>query len=350
MPLYSTDILSNAREGKPCIGSGLGCGPEVGTFPPDKACLSWCYLFVHRSKINRIDEKLRERFTTFIHKTVVYRRQDKHIRKSEQPTISGLVFVQGKNHCIQSWLDQNFFGLHLVNDFSTRRTAVISDSVMQSFIQISRFDHRNIRFMPHRFDYYSLGHTLVKITSGALTGIEGYIVRISRDKCLITSIGNMTIAISGISKDSFENVDEYIQIRRMQQHTEPLPNVELTPEQSEIDHCFFQPQSRIDIMAIAQSLDSWIAKARTLTEQKKYDRATEIALCILEEIGSRIFHADNDPRMENVRDIVSDICHRVEQVLLTISSRSDAPRYLGENIAAERQSLLIRFPFLPIEG
>lgn len=94
--------------------------------------------------------------------------------------------------------------------------------------------------MPHSFDYYSVGNPLVRITSGILSGLEGYRIRISRDKCLVTSIGGMTVAIGGIYKESFENLDEYVRLRRKQlEKIRQSSYVTFTPLQKEIDGCFF---------------------------------------------------------------------------------------------------------------
>ncbi|WP_258321677.1 hypothetical protein [Bacteroides sp. ET336] len=101
-----------------------------------------------------------------------------------------------------------------MKDRSTGLPAVIRDKSMQTFIRMSRVSPYRIRFMQHPIDYYSTGHPLVKITSGILDGVEGYQIRISRDKCLVTTIGGLTIAIGGISKENFENIDEYSDIIR----------------------------------------------------------------------------------------------------------------------------------------
>ena len=95
--------------------------------------------------------------------------------------------------------------------------------------------------MPHPLDYYSEGHPLVRITSGLLEGFEGYRIRISRNKCLVTSIGGMTVAISGISNDSFENVDEYITLRRGQQMAGNVDSGCPNGLHGEIARCFFRP-------------------------------------------------------------------------------------------------------------
>lgn len=167
--------------------------------------VTWCYLFVHHTKVERVNEKLKERFNTFIHKSIVYKQVKNHVKKEERPTISGLLFVQGDNCDIQRMLHEIDPALYLMNDCSTHRTAVIPDRVMQAFIRVSQMDENRIRFMPHALSYYSTGHPLVRVTSGVLSGFEGYIVRISRDKCLVTSVGDITVAIGGIHKETFEN-------------------------------------------------------------------------------------------------------------------------------------------------
>lgn len=89
--------------------------------------------------------------------------------------------------------------------------------------------------------------------------MEGYCIRIARDKCLVTTVGNMTVAIGGISKESFENVDEYIRQRQETQNgSQPLTyNDEFVSFQSDIAQCFFYPQNRLDLMVLARSLEQW---------------------------------------------------------------------------------------------
>lgn len=191
-----------------------------------------------------VDKILKEQFRTFIHRTIIYKRGKSHVESKEVPTITGLIFVQGDSQKIQAFLNNRFIGLHLVKDCSTKTVAVIPDRVMQSFIQVSQLDSHHIRFMPHSFDYYAEGHTLVKITSGVLAGMEGYQVRISRDKCFVTTLGGMTVAIGGVSKENFEDVDEYIRQRRAQQREESKSlDVTLTAVQQKIDKCFSVPRT-----------------------------------------------------------------------------------------------------------
>ena len=238
MSLDSTGTLTNATDGKTDNEAKLKYVSEV-EFLPENEANSWCYLFIHHTKIDIVNRRLIRNFPTFIHTSICYKRENKHIKKEERPTISGLLFVQGDALQVQSFLSENFFGLHLVKDCSTKRIATISDKVMQSFMRISQISPTRIRFMDHPFDYYSTGNPLVKITSGVLAGMEGFRIRIARDKCLVTTIGGMTVAISGIHKDSFENLDTYVKLRKEQLKDDRVGTIALTPLQSEIDRCFF---------------------------------------------------------------------------------------------------------------
>lgn len=212
--LYSSETASNAFEGKHNPGSKIQLGPEVRNlsfdFDPSRP---WHYLFVHHARVSDLENRLRGvgDFNVFIHRSVVYSRDRKKLEKNERPTISGLVFIQGERLAIQQFLDKNFPGVRLVHDCSTKEVAVIPGCQMRDFIRISELGYaHSLRFLLHPFDYYSAGHVMVRVTSGILKGVEGYVVRISRDKSLVIALGNMTVAVGGISKESFENADEYL--------------------------------------------------------------------------------------------------------------------------------------------
>lgn len=346
MSLDSTGTLTNATDGKTDNEAKLKYVSEV-EFLPENEANSWCYLFIHHTKIDIVNRRLIRNFPTFIHTSICYKRENKHIKKEERPTISGLLFVQGDVLQVQSFLSENFFGLHLVKDCSTKRIATISDKVMQSFMRISQISPTRIRFMDHPFDYYSTGNPLVKITSGVLAGMEGFRIRIARDKCLVTTIGGMTVAISGIHKDSFENLDTYVKLRKEQLKDDRVGTIALTPLQSEIDRCFFPPQTQMDILAIIGNVTPWMVKANYAVEVKDFDKAVEIVLFLLEEIGSML-QGIKDSRLNDSKDILS-LSRDADAVLLSLLDNKETPTNLKEIVETERQSLAIRFPLLPIE-
>lgn len=349
MPLYSTDPLSSAMDNVNDNGPQTDPGPERKNLSKVECELSWCYLFVHSARAEYVKSKLEEKFNTYIHKTVVYKRKHTRVQKSERPTISGLIFVQGESLKIQQYLTDIYPGVYLVKDCSTRKVAVISNRVMQAFMQIANLNAHHIRFMPHPFDYYSAGHTLIRVTSGVMAGLEGYQIRISRNKCLVTSIGGMTVAIEGINRESFEDVDVYVRQRREElNESDDSADVIFTPLQQAIDRCFFTPQNQLDLMAIARALDPWITRSRVLTSRKKFEEAVEIALFILEEVGSRFRSIYGNSKIGDFKDIV-DISSRADNILLGMIEHSDISEDFRLQIQTERQSLAIRYAFLPMD-
>lgn len=345
MSLYSSDAFSNAEDGKQQNGSKTAFGPEGKLQPSGKEKKSWCYLFVHRVKMAWVNEKLKVRFPTFVHTTVSYKRENHHVRKLERPTISGLLFVQGDSRRIQEMLDEIFPGLHLVKDCSTRRIAIIPDYVMQTFMQLAQVGPSRIRFMSHTLDYYAKGHPLVKITSGQLAGFEGYQVRISRDKCLVTSLGGLTVAINGVSKETFENVDEYVQLRRQQQKDQSSEELSLTPLQQEIDASFFVPQHQLDAIVLARNLDPWLTRAEEDVRQRQFQEAVEIVLFVFEEIGAR-FRTLADDGKELPLDALWAVARQFSALLERLVRLPNVSADLKDYVVAEAQSLIFRYPFL----
>lgn len=111
---------------------------------------------------------------------------------------------------------------------------------------------------------------------------------------------------------------------------------------------FFQPENRIDILAISRSLDKWITQAKFLVKDGKYSEAIDITMFILEEIGCRILHKGKSSNMDKVQDIIENICNEIILVLATMEESAKVPTEQKERIVMEKQSLVIRFPFLPI--
>ena len=265
MSLDSTETLTKAQKGTLNNEVKIDFTSEGEGLSQCQVSKVWCYLFVHHKKVDIVRTKLETIFQTYVHKNIVYKRENKLIKKEEKPTVAGLLFIRGEIQKIQAFLSENFTGLHLIKDCSTKDIAIIPDCVMQSFMKISEVNPTRIRFMPHSLGYYSTENTLVRLTSGPLAGFEGYRIRIARDKCLVTSLGGMTIAIKGIHKDSFENIDEYVRQRRIRlQERIRFPKVDLSINQSKIEACFFMPQNQLDILIIAKKLNHWITMAKSL--------------------------------------------------------------------------------------
>ena len=288
----------------------------------------WSYLFIRKRDAEYFSLKAETEggFRTFIHRTIITDESGKPTKGKPngsaqdreasngttegRPTISGLIFIQGKTKVIKKYLWERFPQYHLVNDCSTRKAAVIPDSVMQPFMRIANTDPSRIRFLVNPLTHYAEGNTLVEIMTGPLAGLQGYIIRIDRDRKLVIGVGDMTVAIGGVHKENFEKVEEVARAvntrqrarrqaeqekRRLRERIEANVNADvalqppdprlLTPIQQKVDTAFFTPETFNDILVITTNIELWTERARRLIQAGNLADASEILTFLLEEIG-----------------------------------------------------------------
>lgn len=347
MPLDSTVSSSNAKGANKIACHATEHDPEIEMRPEGNTPQPWHYLFIHRNKVDMVSNKLKDDFAIYIHRNIIYRVENKRIRKDKRATVSGLLFVQGDAESIKKKLKDNFYGLHLVNDCMTGKTASIADSVMQRFMLVSETSPTLIRFMPHPIDYYSTGNVTVRLTSGPLAGMEGYRIRIDRDRCLITSMGGMTVAIGGIHKDSFENVDLYLSQRREQQQQGRCSEAETdrSPLQASIANSFITPQDKLDLMALEKNIAQWTAKAANSLEAHMFEEALEMAQAIVYEMAAR-----HDAIAATFGD--SDLKGMIAEeeaamaIITAIANHPACPAATRDTAEGEQEQLTIRFPWV----
>lgn len=334
----------NVPSGISAIEQGESCprllvhpdGPQKGlTQNTDKeaihnqsqAPVPWSYLFIRKRDAEYFSLKAETEggFRTFIHRTIVTDASGKSEKGKPngsaqdrdgttatategRPTISGLIFIQGKTKVIRKYLWERFPQYHLVNDCSTRKAAVIPDSVMQPFMRIANTDPSRIRFLVNPLTHYAEGNTLVEIMTGPLAGLQGYIIRIDRDRKLVIGVGDMTVAIGGVHKENFEKVEEVARAvntrqrarrqaekRHLRERIEVNVNADvalqppdprlLTPIQQKVDTAFFTPETFNDILVITTNIELWTERARRLIQAGNLADASEILTFLLEEIG-----------------------------------------------------------------
>ncbi len=351
MSLDSTDFQTNATDGKQMIEVNAQFDSKKEVLPNPKQVSNWSYLFAHRTKVNVIDNRLQTRFRTFIHKSIVYKRADKGVCKDERPTISGLLFVQGDVAEIQNFLKENFIGLYLAKDYSTGKPAVISDSVMQPFMQMALIEPTRIRFLPHEYGYYSSGNTPVCITSGILEGFVGYRIRINRDRCFILSMGGMAVAINGIHKDSFENLEDYALNRKklLQPVGEDAQSPRYSAKAAELAEYIFVPESQLDVMAIAKILLTWESTAEGLAKAGKRDEAADMALAAIEVAGYNLrpVYAESVIGIDNLYEI-DIVCRAFGRLLMSIINDEAITLQMRLHVLSRLKQLHELFPFLQV--
>lgn len=347
----------------------------------------WSYLFIRKRDAEYFSLKAETEggFRTFIHRTIITdasgkptkgkpndSAQDREASNGTtegRPTISGLIFIQGKTKVIRKYLWERFPQYHLVNDCSTRKAAVIPDSVMQPFMRIANTDPSRIRFLVNPLTHYAEGNTLVEIMTGPLAGLQGYIIRIDRDRKLVIGVGDMTVAIGGVHKENFEKVEEVARAvnirqrarrqaeqRRLREGIEANVNVNadvapqppdprlLTPIQQKVDTAFFTPETFNDILVITTNIELWTERARRLIQAGNLADASEILTFLLEEIG---YWFTNIYKKKSI-DLtpVKKAGNKAYKTALTILDNKHLPERTRQNLETNLDSQMLRHGYL----
>lgn len=345
----------------------------------------WSYLFIRKRDAEYFSLKAETEggFRTFIHRTIITDESGKSTKGKPngsaqdreagngttegRPTISGLIFIQGKTKVIKKYLWERFPQYHLVNDCSTRKAAVIPDSVMQPFMRIAGTDPSRIRFLVNPLTHYAEGNTLVEIMTGPLAGLQGYIIRIDRDRKLVIGVGDMTVAIGGVHKENFEKVEEVARAvnirqrarrqaeqRRLRERIEANVNADvalqppdprlLTPIQQKVDTAFFTPETFNDILVITTNIELWTERARRLIQAGNLADASEILTFLLEEIG---YWFTNIYKKKSI-DLtpVKKVGSKAYKTALTILDNKHLPERTRQDLETNLDSQTLRHGYL----
>ena len=262
---------------------------EVPSSNNDKDnCTSWSYLFVHNQKVKSIEEQLKKDGRThFVHKTIKYvprHRNRSGMREVETPSVSGLIFLQGDPKKIQDYLDRNVNSYKLCKNCSTGKVATIPCNQMEPFMRVAETEPERLRFLLRPFVYYSKNRTLLRIVTGEYAGLEGYVIRIARDRKLVMDVGGMAVAISGVHAERFEEVNKNEadkKERTLYYHRN------LHERHAFIDRYFHRVKSAQEVSAQVENIE--ILRLQTLADvrDKKLDLKDAFATFyfMIEEIG-----------------------------------------------------------------
>ena len=179
--------------------------------------LPWGYLFIHNRKAETFKRQVEAynhqhpdvAHECFIHYSYKYKRNKsgKGVVKQQLPTVSGLVFLQGRTTDLQAFLQEHYPLYHLINDCSTGKPACISHKVMKPFMEVVATHPENVTFLRDPFVKFAKDHTKLRVLTGLFKGLEGYIIRVDRDRQLVMEFGGYAIAIRGVHKEDFEVVE-----------------------------------------------------------------------------------------------------------------------------------------------
>ena len=263
--------------------------PEVVPSNDDKDnCTSWSYLFVHNQKVKSIEEQLKkDGVTHFVHKTIKYvprHRNRGGMREVETPSVSGLIFFQGDPETLQDYLDKNIKPYKLCKNCSTGKVATIPCNQMEPFMRVAETEPERLRFLLRPFIYYSKNRTLLRIVTGEYAGLEGYVIRIARDRKLVMDVGGMAVALSGVHAERFEEVNKNEADKK---ERELFYKRNLHERNAFIDRYFHQVKTAQEVSAQVENIE--ILRLQTLADvrDKKLDMkdAYDTFYFMIEEIG-----------------------------------------------------------------
>ena len=251
-------------------------------------CTSWSYLFVHNQKVKSIEEQLKkDGITHFVHKTIKYvprHRNRGGMREVETPSVSGLIFSQGDSETLQDYLDKNIKPYKLCKNCSTGKVATIPCNQMEPFMRVAETEPERLRFLLRPFVYYSKNRTLLRIVTGEYAGLEGYVIRIARDRKLVMDVGGMAVALSGVHAERFEEVNKNEADKK---ERELFYKRNLHERNAFIDRYFHQVKTAQEVSAQVENIE--ILRLQTLADvrDKKLDLkdAYDTFYFMIEEIG-----------------------------------------------------------------
>ena len=323
--------------------------PEVVPNNDDKEnCTSWSYLFVHNQKVKSIEEQLKkDGVTHFVHKTIKYvprHRNRGGMREVETPSVSGLIFLQGNPEILQDYLDKNIKPYKLCKNCSTGKVATIPCNQMEPFMRVAETEPERLRFLLRPFVYYSKNRTLLRIVTGEYAGLEGYVIRIARDRKLVMDVGGMAVALSGVHAERFEEVNKNEADKK---ERELFYKRNLHERNAFIDRYFHQVKTAQEVSAQVENIE--ILRLQTLADvrDKKLDLkdAYDTFYFMIEEIG--YYYA---PFIDYFKDELSPIFEAgrtvKEEIEKAIKIFKDSDKELHNRCETEFEALQNNYGYL----
>ena len=322
---------------------------EVVSSNDDKDnCTSWSYLFVHNQKVKSIEEQLKkDGVTHFVHKTIKYvprHRNRGGMREVETPSVSGLIFLQGNPEILQDYLDKNIKPYKLCKNCSTGKVATIPCNQMEPFMRVAETEPERLRFLLRPFVYYSKNRTLLRIMTGEYAGLEGYVIRIARDRKLVMDVGGMAVALSGVHAERFEEVNKNEADKK---ERELFYKRNLHERNAFIDRYFHQVKTAQEVSAQVENIE--ILRLQTLADvrDKKLDLkdAYDTFYFMIEEIG--YYYA---PFIDYFKDELSPIFEAgrtvKEEIEKAIKIFKDSDKELHNRCETEFEALQNNYGYL----
>ena len=214
---------------------------------------------------------------------------------------------------------------------------------MRPFMRVNETEPERIRFLLKPFHYYARNRILLRITSGELSGLEGYVIRIDRDRRLVMDVGGMSVAISGVHVEHFEEVEpDGTSIT----DTNPFYQRNLQEREAIIDRYFHPVKTANEVAVQAENIDYLREYVLAELAQKRMDinKAWSTYIFIIKEIG--YYYA---PFIEQFKENLDPIMKMGAKILQEIDSILDSPtldKDTRDRYQSEHEKLMLDYDYL----
>ena len=121
--------------------------------------------------------------------------KDGRLKKREVSVIPNILFVRSTRPCLQQLKQEleNFIPMRYMMDRSTRRPMTVPDRQMDDFIRITTEAPDSLMYLDNPSVALEKG-TPVEIIYGPFAGIQGYVLRIRRDRKVVLTLNTVLAA------------------------------------------------------------------------------------------------------------------------------------------------------------
>lgn len=254
--------------------------------PPKGDRKGWYYLCVRQGGIGVVERRLGKRFETYRYHGM--REETEGLRTTEKPMyiLSKTLFVHGLLDEITEYIRVWCPSIRLETDCATGLPAYVSEEEMKDFITVAE-SKRPIRLLLNSEAFYWLGNNRVRVVSGYLQGMEGYIIRLNKDRKLVMRMGDKMVAVRLNSDEIWRPVDDYAGLIGEGIPEGGAPAVALAAFQTLRDGVR-RPDTLPNLITMSKELRKVVAYVRLLLSLELPEEATRVASRTVAVIGGHM--------------------------------------------------------------
>lgn len=133
------------------------------------------------------------------------------ITQRTMPIVHNLVFVQTCRRALDPWkrLHEADAGLRYTIDKSTQRPMIVSEKAMEDFMRVTSESDDSLLYLDNPEIILTKGQK-VEVVLGPFKGIQGYVLRIRKDRRVVVTLGGLvSVALATMPQSHFKLISEH---------------------------------------------------------------------------------------------------------------------------------------------